>query len=344
MTRKNLFAGAALLALFFSASHAGAYMYVACGGTKVVWNHDLVFVQNLYSIEPLSLREAALENAIDRWQNVRGMQNFISKHPVLGLGSTIYHGDGRNDAAVVKRSSIDGANGLTVIFHDGCFFGGDMEWTETDVMAAGDLGFGQLGETSLVTSGRSTFMHEVGHAIGLRHAQSFSNMRVPQPRPLVGGPGETIDALPDDAQGGRFLYPLNQAEVNVFTSAHRKTSGDSIAVNTGGTFNRCSSGGQTLTVNATAGNNGTVDVTQTERWWVSKSKTAHGGGIEVHKLTSVSFPANKVKTKSVTITLPPLEPGTYFLYHGVDLVEGVNESRADDNSNREALVIKVVDC
>jgi hypothetical protein len=343
MTRKNVFAGAALLALFFSASDAFAYKYVTCGGTKVVWNHDFELVQNFNSIQPGSSRESALDNAIGRWRNVRGMNDIVSKYPLPMPGFSITNGDGRNDAAVVKRSSIGGNNGLTVQFHDGCFFGGDMEWTEADVMAAGDLGFGQLGETSLVTSGRSTFMHEVGHAIGLRHAQTFSNMRVPQPRPLVGGPGETIDALPDDAQGGRFLYPSGKAEINVFTSAHRKTSGDSIAVNTGGTINLCSSGG-TFTVNATAGNNGTVDVTQTERWWVSKSKTAQGGGTQIHKLTNVSFPANKVKTKSVTLTLPALEVGTYYLYHGIDVLEDVNESRNDDNANREAVVIKVVDC
>ena len=345
MTRKNVFAGAVLLTLFFSASHAGAYSYVACGGTKVVWNHDFALIQNYYSIEPGSLRESALDNAIGRWRNVRGMNDIVSKHLLPSFGSTIPNGDGNSDAGVVKRSSIGGANGLTAMFHDGCFFGGDMEWTEADVMVAGDLSnWGQVEETAVITAARGTFMHEVGHAIGLMHAQGYNHMRASQPRPLVGGPGETIDALPDDAQGGRFLYPSGKAEINVFTSAHRRTAGDSIVVNTGGTITRCSSGGETITVNSTAGNNGTVDVTQTERWWVSTSKTAHGGGIGLGKLNNVSFPANKVKTKSVILTLPALSPGTYFLYHSIDVLEDVNESRNDDNTNREAVVIKVVNC
>lgn len=345
MTRKTVFTGAVLLSLFLSASQAGAYTYWTCGGTKVVWNHDLYLVQNFNSIKPGTLRESALDNAIGRWVNVRGMQNMLAKYAVPMPGSTITNGDGRSDAAVVKRSNIGGNNGLTALFSDGCFLGGDMEWTEADVMVAGDLSnWGPVEETAVLTAARGTFMHEVGHAIGLGHAQGFNHMRATQPRPLVGGPGETIDALPDDAQGGRFLYPMNQAEINVFASAHRRTATDKILVNTGGTFLRCSSGGQTITVNATAGNNGTVGVTQTERWWVSTSKTAHGGGIQLGHLNNVAFPANTVKTKTVILTLPALAAGTYFLYHGIDPVEGVNESRLDDNAAREAVVLQVIDC
>jgi hypothetical protein len=345
MKRKNVFCGAALLALFFSASQAGAYSYVACGGTKVVWNHDFELVQNVNSIPIGSLRESALDNAIGRWRGIRGMNDIVSKFPAPMPGSTITNGNGYNDAAVVKRDEIDGANGLTAMFHDGCILGGDMEWTEADVMVAGDLSnWGQVGETFLGTAARGTFMHEVGHAIGLMHYQGFNHMRAMQPRPLVGGPGETIDALPDDAQGGRFLYPSGKAEINVFASAHRRTSGDNIMLNASGTVTRCSSGGETLTVNSTAGNNGTIDVTQTERWWVSKSKEAHGGGTPIGHLNNVTFLANKVKTKTVILTLPPLATGTYFLYHGIDVLEDVDESRNDDNAAREGIVIKVVDC
>src|SRR5438046_1824973 len=76
-------------------------------------------------------------------------------------------------------------------------------WEEADVFAASDLNFGKVQQDTLVSnSGRSTFMHEFGHAHGLDHAQNFNNMRVPQPRPVVGGPNETVDVLPDDADGG----------------------------------------------------------------------------------------------------------------------------------------------
>ena len=346
MIRKNAFAGALLLAGLFLALRAEAYTYWTCGGGRVVWTQGFAMVQNVYSIPLASQREISLDNGIDRWRNVKGMLDMVSKSPAVTFNSFITNGNGQNDAAVVKRANIGGNNGLTLLFNDGCFFGGDMEWTEADVMVASDLGFGKLGETVLsTTSGRSTFLHEFGHAHGLDHAQLFNHMRVPQPRPLVGGPGETLDVLPDDAQGGRFLYPSGKNEVNVFASAHRrKSSTDTILVNTGGTVTACTGGGGTLTVNSTAGNNGTVDVTQDERWWLSTSKTAHSGGIEIGELKNTSFPANKVKTKQVTLTLPPLAAGTYFLYHGIDVLTEVQESREDDNVAREALVIEVSKC
>jgi hypothetical protein len=42
--------------------------------------------------------------------------------------------------------------------------------------------------------------------------------------------------------------------------------------------------------------------------------------------------------------MPALDPGTYFLYHGVDVLDEVDESREDDNSVREALLVQVNNC
>ena len=242
-------------------------------------------------------------------------------------------------------SNSTGANGLTLLKHDGCILGGDMEWVAADVMVAHDLTFTSLQETALPTnSGRLTFIHELGHAHGLDHSQRFNHMRKSQPRPLVGGPGEVIDVLPDDAAGGRFLYPTGNDEVNLFATAHRRTSDDKIKVNNDGTLTFCKKGGGILTVNATVGNNGTVNVQQTERWWLSTSKVAHDGGITIGQWNNSTFGANKVFTRELDFTMPALAPGTYYLYHGVDVLEEVDESREDDNSVREAVVIQVNNC
>ena len=346
MNSKNIFVGALLLAGFFSAPQAHAYKNWWCGGEPVVWNNPFAMVRNTFSIPAGGQREGSLDNAIGRWRGVIGMEDMVSKSPFVTTGSTIWHFNFQNDAAVVPRSNIGGNNGLTQMFHDGCFFGGDAEWIEADVMVASDLGFAPVGETTLGTSGRLTFLHELGHAHGLNHDQRYNHMRATQPRPRVGGTGETVDVLPDDAKGGRFLYPTGNKEINLFASAHRRRSNDTIVANNTGTATVCSKGGDSLTFRSTVGNNGTVNLKQTERWWVSKSGQAHNGvgGIEIGDWANGTFLANVVNTRELTFKLPALPAGTYFLYHGVDMLDEHDESREDDNVVREVLMIQVNNC
>lgn len=345
MSRKSTFAGAVLVTGVFLASQAHANNF-ECGEVKVVWSNPFGMVQNTYSIAPNGARELALDKAIKRWQNVDGMENMVFKSSSVTTGSSIGQFNFQNDVAVVPAGSLGaGKVGLTMLFHDGCFFGGDAEWIEADVVVESDLDFGKIEETALPGgAGRLVFLHELGHAHGLDHAQGFDVMRTALPLPLVAGPVETVDVLPDDARSGRFLYPTGNAEVNLFASAHRRTSDDKIKVNNSGTVSFCKKGGGTLTVNATVGNNGTVNVQQTERWWVSTSKTAHSGGIKIGQWSNGTFLANKVKTRELEFTMPALDPGTYFFYHGVDVLEEVDESREDDNNVREALVIQINNC
>jgi hypothetical protein len=348
MKPKYMFTGAALLSgFFFMASYADAFTFRKCGGEKVVWDDPFEMVQNTASIPFGSKKEESLDKAIGRWTGVIGMQNMVSMSSDVTTLPIIFLNDGQNDVAVTPRSEIGGNNGLTVMVRDACIVGGDMEWVEADVMVASDLDFGKVAENVLTaTSGRSTFLHEFGHAHGLDHHQRFNNMRTPQPRPLVGGPGETLDVLPDDAQGGRFLYPTPFVEINLFASAHRlKGSPNQVDLNNQGTLSFCSSTGGTLKVNSTGGNNGAIDLTQTERWWLSQSDHAYTGGVQVGQASNTTFTANKAKTKQVTLTIPTyLTTGAYFLYHGVDMLHEIEESREDDNAVREALVIQVNAC
>jgi hypothetical protein len=219
-------------------------------------------------------------------------------------------------------------------------------WIEADVLVANDLTPGPVAQDSLANnSERSTFIHEFGHAHGLGHSQHFNNMRTPQPRPVVGGTGETVDVLPDDANGGRFLYPNGNFEINLFVSAQRKTSADTILLNNTGTKTFCSSGGGTITLNATTGNNGTIPLTSAQRWWVSTSSGAFtvGQGTQIFKSGNSTFQDGTVSQQQFTFKMPALPAGTYFLFHGVDGIP-LNESRDDDNAVREAVKIKVNNC
>jgi len=345
MKHAHFLVEALVLGLAAQATPAHAFVFTTCGDVKVVWDDPFAFVQNTFSIAPGGQRESGFINAVNRWRGVGGMNDMVSISPFTNSGSTYTIGDDQNDAVVVNRSNIGGNNGLTTLIHDGCFLAGDMEWMEADVQIASDMNFGTPGETSVATDwGRATWIHEVGHAHGLSHAQGFNVMRALQPRPLVGGPGERVDALGDDAQGGRFLYPSGNTERNLYASAQRRNGSDTILQNNPGTVFSCTGGGGTITINSTVGNNGTVNVTQTERWWVNKSSSGHSGGTQLGQWNNSTFVANTAHTRLITLTMPPLTEGTWFLFHGVDVLGVAAESRENDNNVREALIIEVIKC
>ncbi|MEA2600480.1 MAG: hypothetical protein QOF89_1472 [Acidobacteriota bacterium] len=344
MNRKNIVAGAVLLSGFLMASHADAFGFFKCSGNEMNWNDPFQMVRNKASFPPGSGSESSLKNAIGRWNGVQGMADMVSLSSVTNPLSFIETGDGQNDVALTNRNLIGGNNGLTLLIHNLCVL--SSSWVEADVLVANDLMPGHVAEDSLMTdSQRVTFLHEFGHVHGLGHSQHFNNMRTVQPRPVVGGTNETVDVLPDDANGGRFLYPNGNFEINLFASAQRKTSGDQIVLNNTGTKTFCSSGGATITLNATVGNNGTIPLTSDQRWWVSTSADAHsvGQGIQIFTLNNTTFAAGSVSQQTVAFKMPALPAGTYFLFHGVDGIPP-NESRDDDNAVREAVKIKVNNC
>jgi hypothetical protein len=279
-----------------------------------------------------------------RWNLVAGMADRFNNFGTSS-GSGITHGDGRFDAAVVNSSDIGNNNGLTKVFWNvSCNTIIRRKIIEADVMVAAHLAFGNPSESTLVTTGRGTFVHEFGHALGLKHFQGFNMMRATQPRPLFGGPGEHIDILPDDAAGGRALYPVSGTHRNLLSTAHRRNpSNDTILLNQLGTVFACSGGGGSLGVNATVANNGNVNITQTERWFVSTNSTAYGG-TQVFQWAGSTYNAGSAITVLRTFTLPALSVGTYRLFHAVDALNQHSETREDDNVAREALIIEVISC
>jgi hypothetical protein len=342
MNRKIIFSGAVLLSGFLLAPAAHAAHFV-CNGNPVVWEDPFEVTQNTFSIPNGSTRESDLENAVGRWNGVQGMANMVSMSLFSTSGNVIENGDGQNDVAVTTPATIGGAAGRTLMIHSLCVF--SSSWSEADVLIASNDTFGKVGETSLPgNSARLAFLHEFGHAHGLAHAQKFNIMRKALPLPLVGGPGETVDVLPDDANVGRFLYPNGNKEVNLFASADRRTANDKIVLNNTGTLTVCAKGGANVTLTSTVGNNGTVNIQQTERWWVNPSDQGHSDGIQISEWSGSTFIAGSVNTRQVSFKMPALPPGTYFLFHGVDMLNEVTESRENDNNVREGMKIQVNNC
>jgi hypothetical protein len=262
-----------LLALLSDGSEASAYDFESCGGGNVKkWESTIYLRQNYNSIESGSLREGAYNAAKARWNNVGAMENMLGTltYPP-SFGSTLSQSDLYSDV-FFSNDLDDGSVGLEVSMSDGC------EIVVTDVIIRPGFSSNNPSETGLGTYNRAILVHEFGHSLGLAHDEGFNMMRASVPNPLIGGTGEHVDVLPDDALGGRILYPQAGSETNLFSSAHLRTSGNVISRNTGaGPVYSCSGGGGQLTVNATVGNNGTTNVTQDERWYVSTNVTQYGG-------------------------------------------------------------------
>jgi len=337
--RRTHLVGALTLSVVAIHSSAAAYDFESCGGGNVKkWDSTIYLRQNYHSIESGSLREGAYNSAKARWNNVGAMVNMLGTltYPP-SFGDTLYNDDLYSD--VYFTDDIAGpAVGRELSMSDGC------EIVVTDVEIEAGFSSGNPSEVGLGAYNRSILVHEFGHSLGLAHDEGFNVMRATLPIPLIGGTGEHVDVLPDDARGGRVLYPQAGSETNLFASAHLRTSGNVIARNTGaGPVYSCTGGGGQITINATVGNNGTTNVTQDERWYVSTNQTQYGG-TPIGTWYGSTFTAYAAHTRLVTLTMPALSVGTYHLFHKVDAFGAVSESVESDNVAREYLTIQVIPC
>lgn len=363
-TLTNLLVGSAglLLTTVGTARVAEAYNVGYCNGNAVKWTSPPEFTRNTCSIPYNGTRWNAYANALNRWNGIGAMQNILQDNGAVfswcipddyGLDNL---DNSTNEVAVVDPSQLDGGNasGITFRHYTWCFL--DQSITEADVFVGDVHNMGQ--PEPIITSsggglgkGRETFLHEFGHALGLDHYGTFNMMRSGQSTSSsgfirFGGSGERIDAAPDDAAGGRFLYPASGSERNVFAASQKHVNGTTFPFGTvitnadGGlsqkTLNVCNStGGVFNDLKFTGGNNGTVSVTHNEKWYLSASSSQWSAtSIVVSTWYGGTWNANGHYYSLHTITVPPLPTGIYYLYHQVDSSFGDAESREDDNVSR----------
>jgi hypothetical protein len=164
--------------------------------------------------------------------------------------------------------------------------------------------------------------------------------------PLGGGSLGVIHAqpMPDDAAGGRFLYPVDKAEVNIMASAQRQASGEIRNVTPWKTIQRCR--GESFTFRWTAANTGTVNVTSDQRFFLATSPAAHGTtGITLATWYGATVLAQKEVHVSMAVTIPcGTPPGLYWLYHETDAGHKIVEASESDNVIHNPLTIQVSDC
>jgi len=353
------FASFVALACLSLSLDAAAFRYLTCDGKPVRWGGSIGLVQNLCSIPSGSAQAKAYAATIGQWRGVGGMQDVVFHY---GSWSTSHCfvdlADGWNDVALVDAAAIDGALGTTIVIRS-C-----DRIQETNVLVANlsTQSFDNPDEAfaagacpfALTRTGRSTLLHEFGHAHGLsitsaggpdNHVLDFSIMRPSPPVPLGGGPSAMFaQPMPDDAAGGRFLYPSTVPETNLMASAQRLSSGSIRSTAPWKTIQRCR--GEAFSFDFTTANTGTKTVASDQRFFIATSPNAHTWtGITLGTWFGATVNAGKQVHPTVMTTIPCGTPkGLYWLYHQADAGNAVAESAENDNVIHNPLTIQVLDC
>jgi hypothetical protein len=353
-------AQAAALVCFLVSAEAGAYRYLACNDNPVRWSAPFGVVQNVCSIPAGTLQAKAYAATVGQWRGVVGMQDTVYHYGTWPVNHCFVDlDDGWNDVALVDASSIDGALGATVIvrkcdeIQEANILVANLS-TQTfenpdEAFAAGSCPYNPM------QTGMATLLHELGHAHGLsitaaggpdNHALNFSIMRPSPPVPLGGGsPGAIhVQPMPDDAAGGRFLYPSSMPEINLMASAQRLSDGAIRNTTSWHTIQRCR--GDTFTFRWTTANTGTVAVDSDQRFFLATSPSAHSmAGINLATWYGARVLAQKEVHVSVTTTVPcGTPPGFYWIYHETDAAHTHAEASESDNVIHNSLTLQVGAC
>jgi hypothetical protein len=358
---KKIMIAATMIALLLICQPAAhGFKIITCDGAKLKWpgnSANAKMTRNKCSVKDGSLQADSYFGAINRWNQVGGMWDKLD--PAFAWPSDhcfIEFDDGENDFALVDASTIDGALGSTWVFRD-C-----PEIFEVDILMANldTQSFGNPDESFAIgtgsnPTGRFAVLHEFGHALGLsvtpkgstinNHVTGYAVMRASPPTPLAGGLNQQhARVMPDDAEGGRFLYPSGNNEFNLMASA-QALSGTTVVNNAPiTTVTRCRGGSVTFTW--TMANGGTTNVTCDQRFFISTSSTAHNqNGVTLGTWFDATVNAQRAVFPSVTLNIPcGTPPGLYFLYHEVDSNNEFGEWNEGDNVVRLPMKIQVNNC
>jgi hypothetical protein len=360
MKAKFIAAMALATGLLLGERSAHAFKIVTCDGAKLKWpgnSANAQMTRNRCSVADGSSQAAAYFSAINRWNQVGGMWDKLAPSFAWDPGHCyITLDDDFNDFALVDAAEIDGALGSALVWRD-CpdIYSIDLMIANLDTQSFEnpDEAFGD--GTGLSGTGRATVLHEFGHGLGLSvqpkgssvdpHVMGYSIMRPSNPGPLAGGLNQPhCRVMPDDAAGGRHLYPSGLNEFNLMASAQSLT-GTSIANNAPWqTVNRCRGGSVTFTW--TMVNAGTTNATVDQRFFIVKNPTGHNqAGVTLGTWFDATVTGQGAVFPSVTMQIPcGTSPGLYWLYHQVDSNNEFGEWNENDNVVHNPLTIQVNNC
>jgi hypothetical protein len=335
-------AGLALLALQPPglSSVAEAAVWRTCNGSPVIWRGGTTVHRNRCSIPESGDASTAYWNGIDAWNRMAGQ--ITAFYANAATDCSVSHDDGENEIALVDRATIDGYNGLTVLQLGVCFLGAN-DLDEADVMVASDLPFLPVWGNFVGTTGRSTFVHEMGHFFGFHHEEAHSAMRASPPHLVTGG-FEPATVWPSDTSGLAATYGF-PGRANLLPAATGLVGGLVQTLDPSLPVSRCRGTSHSTRVTlANSGNVSTGSYGLRVRLSTVPPMAGYLGTTTVVASFGHALSAFSQGTYDLPFVIPANLPlGSYYIYVDLDPAGALAERSEGDNSTVSATLL-LVDC
>ncbi len=313
---------------------AEAAVWRTCNSTPVIWRGGTSVHRNRCSIADSGDPNTAYWNGLDAWNRMAGAVTGFYVNAAADC--SISHGDDENEIAIVARSTIDGNNGLTVLQLGACLFGAN-DLDEADVMIASDLSFSPVWGDYLGTTGRSTFVHELGHFFGFNHEDAHSVMRTSPPHLVTGG-FEPSTVWPSDTSGIAATYGFVTGRANLLPSASGLVNGVARTLDATLPIGRCRGASASTRVSlGNAGNVATGSYSLRVRLSTLPPMIGYSAATTVVASFGHSLGAFAQGTYDLPFTVPAnLPDGVYYIYVDLDTTGAIPELVEGDNSTVSA--------
>lgn len=310
-----------------------------CNGHTYTKNGSLSLMRNACSINEEGMPDAydSYFDSVSAWDHVWTRDVTAASFRPQG-DCVISLDDNKDEVARVVRSQIDGNNGLTTYSGgDVCIpliSSNDMTYDHTDVRIASDQDFrafsgvqGISRATGAPSGGRLTMIHEMGHQLGLGHANALNVMSASSSQ----YPVNRVRArpFPDEVAGLAAFYG-SKSLVDLFPSSQRFANGDVIDI-LPNNIAVCRGSTATITLHWTSANVGNTNQVFDQQIILST------GAITSNPIVWVDWLGGTVTKRAFftwTFATPipsTLPVGVYQIYHKVDPRAAIDEHAETDN-------------
>jgi hypothetical protein len=259
---------------------------------------------------------------------------------------SINHSNGESQIFLASDSELDEALGVTFVrYSSACFWWFDeQDILEADIAINGEFNF-EMGNppcNTYLVGHRTTIMHEMGHAFGLQHEDDVMALMMTNDGEAKYCGSHTIAPHPDDALGGRALYPSGASMIDLGASEFQVVGSNNVNLNTSpGTSSLCP--GDSYTFKWSVGNRGTTNLSFNVRWYLSTNTDITTSDIPVATNTGASLSAGRFATHTRSVTIPRnvTYGTTYYLGTFVDWDNQHDEWYESNNATYMARKIKI---